>query len=304
MKILVTGSNGLLGSALKKTLGNNHIYHTREDANLLNTAKTNKYIKKCVDEGVDTIIHVAAIVGGLKANMTHGDRFFSDNYKLNHNVLNAAFENKVPNLVNVLSTCIFPATGIYPLTKGQIDIGPPHESNKGYALAKRLSGYETKILGRMLNANWFSVIPSNLYGPNDNFNLDNSHLIAGMIHRAYLAKKNNEKFLIWGDGSPRRQFVYAEDLANLILWSINGWKSTEHCMMMGEEEYSVMDIANIIKNRFGFSADEIYFDPSQPAGQFRRPARTDICDFKFKKIEDGLHETIDWFIENYEIARK
>ena len=306
MKVLVTGSNGLLGRALKKVLGDGHVYHTREDVDLTNYEETFKYFQdKVLNEGVDTVIHTAAKVGGVNANMNNNQSFFNDNYIINSNVIKVCSILKIDNFVNILSTCIFPHENIvYPLTSDQIDKGAPHPSNYGYSYAKRLSGYETQIFRDVLKKNWYSVVPTNLYGPYDNFNLEDSHLIPGMIHRAYLAKQNNEKFVIWGDGSPLRQFVYSEDMAKLIVWSLTNWNSEKHCMMIDETEVSVMEVANIITKKFGFNNEDLVFDETKPKGQFRKPAASDIKGFEFKPIEDGINETIDWFINNYENARK
>ncbi len=306
MKILVTGSNGLLGQALQKVLGDKHIYHTRKDVDLTNYEETLKYFTdKVQNEGVDTVIHTAAKVGGVKANMNNNELFFNENYIINSNVIKVCSILKIQNFVNILSTCIFPSDNItYPLTSDQIDNGAPHPSNYGYSYAKRLSGYETQIFRNVLGKNWYSVVPTNLYGPHDNFNLEDSHLIPGMIHRAYLAKKNNEKFVIWGDGSPLRQFVYSEDMAKLILWSLENWNSDKHCMMIDEKEISVLEVANIIKKKFEFSDEDLIFDESKPKGQFRKPAKSDINNFQFKPIEEGINETIEWFIKNYETSRK
>lgn len=306
MKILVTGSNGLLGSALKKILGENHIYHTRNDADLLNWEETFDFFqKKIVQDKVDTVIHAAAKVGGVSANMNNNEVFFEQNYVINNNVISACSKLGVSTFVNILSTCIFPHKNItYPLTANQINNGEPHPSNFGYSYAKRLSGYETTIFRNVLQKNWFSVVPTNLYGPNDNFDLENGHLIPSMIHRAYLAKKNNEKFVIWGDGSPMRQFVYSEDMAKLILWTIENWKSEKHCMLVDEKEYSVLEIAHIISKKFGFRESDLVFDETKPRGQFRKPASSDIKNFEFKSIESGIDETIDWFIKNYNNIRK
>ena len=305
MKILVTGSSGLLGNAFRKILGQEHIFHTRKDADLLDAKATSEYLTYQIKEnGVDTVIHSAAIVGGLQANLDGNDRFFSENLVINSNVLNACFDLKVENLVNILSTCIFPHEDItYPLTKDQIDLGPPHPSNAGYAYAKRLGGHQTKILGEVLGKNWFSVVPTNLYGPHDNFNLRTSHLVAGMIHRAYLCKKNNENFTVWGDGSPLRQFIYAEDLANMIIWALENWKSNDHFMAVNEEELSVMDVANIICDILEIPEEDILFDPDKPKGQFRKPAKSDLPNFEFTPFRDGILKTVDWFIENYNKAR-
>jgi GDP-L-fucose synthase len=305
-KILVTGSNGLLGTAIRQKLGDGHVYHTRKDADLTNYEETFNYIKdKIENEGIDTIIHCAAKVGGIKANMNSNEEFFKTNYSINNNVLKVASEFKVTNFINVLSTCIFPSDNVtFPLTPDQIDNGRPHITNHGYSYAKRLSGYETKIFRNVLNKNWFSVVPTNIYGPYDNFNLEDSHLIPGMIHRAYLAKQNNEKFVIWGDGEQLRQFIHSEDLANLILWSLDNWKSEEYCMLINETEISVLEIANLIKRKFKFSDEDIVFDESKPKGQHRKPAISHVNNYKFKSIEEGINETIDWFIKNYNDIKK
>ena len=306
MKILVTGANGLLGSALKKILGDNHIYQTRKNCNLLNYEETFNFFKKCVEDfGVDTIIHCAALVGGVKANSENNQKFFYENYLINSNTMKCAYELRVKNFVNVLSTCIFPDKEItYPLTPSQIDLGRPHESNYGYSYAKRLSGFETKIFRNVLNLNWISVIPTNLYGPNDNFNLDSSHLVPGMIHRAYLSKKNNTDFVIWGDGKPLRQFVYSEDLAKLILWSLQNWDSSEYCMLVNPTEVSVLEVSKIIARKFEISEDRIIFDLDKPSGQFRKPAISDVLEYEFISLEEGIEKTIDWFTKNYDNLRK
>ena len=305
-KILITGSNGLLGSAFKKILGDGHIYHTKNDCDLTKYDETIEYITHQVKQNnVDTIIHCAAKVGGIQANVNNNLGFFSDNFHINNNIINAAFKNEVKNFVNILSTCIFPNENItYPLTPEQIDNGDPHPSNYGYSYAKRLSGYETKIFRKLTNWNWFSVVPTNLYGPHDNFSLEYSHLIPGMIHRAYLAKKNNEKFVIWGDGKQLRQFVYSEDLAKLIIKSLNNWKSDSHLMILDEKEISILDIAKIIIKRFDISENDVIYDDTKPKGQFRKPAISHVNDYDFTTIDDGVNMTIDWFINNYDKCRK
>lgn len=306
MKILVTGSNGLLGTALKKVLGENHVYHTRNDADLLNYEESLLFFEKKVkDEGVDVVIHAAAKVGGVKANMENNQLFFHENYVINNNVMKICSNLGIKNFVNILSTCIFPHENItYPLTPNQIDIGPPHPSNFGYSYAKRLSGYETKIFRNVLGLNWFSVVPTNLYGPNDNYNLDDGHLIPAMIHKAYLAKKNKNKFVVWGDGLAKRQFVYSHDMAKLIIWALENWTSEEPCMLVNEKEIAVSEIAKIIAQKFDLNVNEIVYDTDKPKGQLRKPAISDVSNFDFTGIKEGIEETIDWFIENYKKARK
>ena len=307
MKVLITGANGVVGTALKDILGDGHVYHTRQDVDLTDEKKTKDYIKYHVQHsGVDTIIHCAAKVGGVQANSMNNQQFFMENYLINNNILKSAFENQIPNFVNLLSTCIFPDTNItYPLTADQIDKGAPHPSNYGYSYAKRLAGYETNIFKNLTGLNWINIVPTNVYGPSDNFHLEHSHMIPGMIHRAFLSKKNNEKFVVWGDGSPLRQFIHSKDLAKNILWALENWKEDRHFMAINEYEYSVMDMVNVIGKKYGIDKDDLVFDSTKPRGQFRKPAKTDIPkDYKFISIEDGISETIDWFIKNYETLRK
>lgn len=307
MKVLITGSNGLLGNALKDLLGEGHIYHTRKDVDLLNESLTNQYITYHIqNSGVDTIIHCAAKVGGVHANSTNNDTFFIENYKINNNVINSSFENGIKNFVNISSTCIFPDSSItYPLTADQIDIAPPHPSNQGYSYAKRLSGYQTKTIRQLTGNNWITVVPTNVYGPNDNFHPEHSHIIPGIIHRAYNCKKNNDPMVIWGDGSPLRQFIHSKDLAKNILWAIHNWNTDIPFMAVNEVEYSVMDIVKIVSSKIGIPDHNLIFDESKPKGQFRKPAKSDIQrGYEFIDIKDGINETIEWFITNYNTLRK
>lgn len=306
-RILITGSDGLVGSAIKRLLGDNHIYHTKKDVDLLDFNKTNDYFNYQIKHNnVDTVIHCAAKVGGVQDNMKNNKGFFIENFTMNNNVIDTLFRNEIPNFVNLLSTCIFPDKNItFPLTPEQIDQGPPHFSNHGYSYAKRLSGYQTNVIRKILNTNWVSVIPTNVYGINDNFHLDNGHMIPAMIHRAFLSKKSNEKMVIWGDGSPLRQVIYADDLARLIIWSLSNWKNDLPFMAINKIEYSILDISNIICETIGIDINNIVFDPTKPMGQHRKPAVSNAPeDFNFTKLENGIKETIDWFIENYNNIRK
>lgn len=298
-KSVVTGSSGLLGSAIKKKLGNNHLYLSSKDLDLTNFDCTSTLLESVKDE-CDTIIHCAAKVGGVKANMENNDLFFLENYKMNKNLLEVAYNAKYKNFVSILSTCIFPNEVEYPLTAEKINLGAPHPTNYGYSYAKRLLGYQTSLFGNMTpKSNWISIIPTNLYGFNDNFNLNDSHLIPALIRKAYESSISGEDFIVWGDGSPLRQFVYSDDMAEIILWAIDNWKSEIPLMAVNEKEYSIKEVAMVIADRFGISENRIIFDKNKPNGQFRKPAKSDVNWFKFTPLEEGLNKTIDWFIENY-----
>ena len=306
-KYLITGSNGLVGSSLKKILGDGHIYHTKNEVDLTDSKKTLDYITYHVKHNnVNTIINCSAKVGGVQANMKNNKGFFIENFMINNNVIEASFKNEIPNFVNLLSTCIFPDKNItFPLTPSQIDNGEPHFSNHGYAYAKRIAGYQTNVIKKVLNANWISLIPTNVYCIDDNFHLEEGHMIPAMIHRAYLSKLNSEKMVVWGDGSPLRQVIYSDDLAKLILWSLDNWKSDESFMAINPNEHSILDIANIICNTLEIPSNDIIFDSEKPMGQYRKPAISNASEnFKFTSLEDGIKETIKWFKLNYNNIRK
>jgi len=305
-KYLITGSNGLVGSALKELLGDGHIYHTRNDVDLLDLKKTKDYIEYNIKQNnVDTIIHCAAKVGGVQANMNNNKLFFYENFVMNNNLMQVCFENDLPNFVNLLSTCIFPDKGVkYPLDPSQINNDKPHFSNHGYSYAKRLSGIQTEYINNVLGKNWFSIIPTNVYGENDNFNLEDGHVIPALIHKAYLCKKNNTQIKIWGDGSPLRQIIYSKDLAKLIIWSIENWNSNKPFMAVNPNEYSILEITNQICKSFEIN-EEIEFDLNKPMGQFKKPAITNAPDnFEFTDVETGIKNTTDWFIKNFDTLRK
>ena len=306
-KVIVTGASGLLGSAIRKELSEDseHEYLSSKDLNLLDNTETSLYVYDKKNE-YNTIIHCAAKVGGVKANMENNDLFFKENLEINNNLLEVAYRSKYKNFVSILSTCVFPDKIDYPLTADKIDNGAPHSSNYGYSYSKRLLGYQTKIFGKMIpDSNWISVIPTNIYGPNDNFHLEDSHLVPALIRKGYESSLSGGDFEVWGDGTPLRQFIYSEDLAKVILWALDNWKDDLPFMAVNETEYSIKEIVNIIAERFNISEDRIKYDTSKPSGQFRKPAKSDIPEnFEFTPLKDGINKTIDWFIENYETARK
>lgn len=297
---IVTGANGLLGSAICK-YNKSFIPHNRNFSNLENYNETLKWMK---EKNPDTIIHCAAKVGGVYANSNNNLNFYFKNKIINKNMLDIAIELKIPNFISILSTCIFPDNANYPLTADQIDNGDPHPTNSGYAYSKRLLYHETKYIAKLMNLNWFSIIPTNLYGINDNFNLTDSHIIPGLIHKAYLAKRNNTEFVIWGDGTPVRQFLYIDDFAKIIDWSLQNWNSAQPLMAVNETPYSIKDVATLIADIVEIDKNKIVFDESKPKGQMRKPAKSDINWFDFTPLEVGLEKTIKWFFDNYEIARK
>ena len=214
--ILITGGNGLLGSPLVRNL-NADTFSSKE----CNLTKDNfsEYLNKRYGNTLPhTIIHCAAKVGGVGANLNNNLEFFKDNIKIDYNALTSCLELNIENMATILSTCVFPDIVEYPLTADKLDLGPPHDSNYGYSYAKRLLAYQTKMYRNVIKKNWISIVPTNLYGPKDNFDLEDSHLVPALIRKGYEASINGDNFNVWGDGSPLRQFIYSEDMSPIIEW--------------------------------------------------------------------------------------
>merc|ERR1719228_348957 len=163
------------------------------------------------------VIHLAALVGGLFANMSRNADFFRDNMRLNDNILENSHKFKVQKVVSCLSTCIFPDKTSYPIDETMVHNGAPHKSNFAYAYAKRMIDVQNHAYNQQFGRKYTSVIPTNIFGPHDNFNVQQGHVIPGLINKAYEAKKNGTAFEIWGTGSPLRQFIYSLDLARLFV---------------------------------------------------------------------------------------
>ena len=303
MKILIFGSNGLVGSSLKRLLKENKNYEcffsTRDDTNLFSLQDTGNTIKKF---NPDLIINAAAKVGGIHANNTQGSSFLIENLKININILESIINLPEIKLINLGSSCIYPLNAENPINEDSFMTGVLEPTNSPYAMAK-LTGIE---LGRALRKEFghkiINLMPTNLYGPNDNFSEMNSHVIPGLIHRMHMAKSNNEKkFSIWGTGMPLREFLHVDDLSNAILF-INENDIEDELLNIGSgEEISIKDLAIKIKNTVGFNG-ELYFNEDMPDGNPRKLLDSKkINDLGWSpkiKLDDGLKFVYEWYLKN------
>ena len=212
--------------------------------------------------------------------------------------------------VSMLSTCIFPDKTTYPIDETMLHDGPPHPSNEGYAYAKRLIDTMNRAYAEEYGCNFTSIIPTNIYGPHDNFSIENGHVIPGLIHKCYIAKKDGTPFTIWGSGTPLRQFIYSLDLAELTVWVMREYHSPDPITLSVDEaaEVSIKDVALAVAKAMKFEG-EIIFDTTKADGQFKKTAcnkklRKYRQDYKFTSMEDGIQTSVDWFVENYDTARK
>lgn len=297
--ILITGGKGLVGSSFERGI------KIGSEIDLKDYDKFDNLLKKL---NPDVVIHTAAKVGGVMANINYPADFFLDNVKINTNVIDACKNNGVKRLVCFLSTCIFPDLIEYPLDENKIELGPPHQTNFAYAYAKRMSEIQIQSYNKQFGTEYFSVIPTNIYGPNDNFNLENGHVIPMLIHKCYLAKKQNTAFEVWGNGKPLREFIYSKDLSNIVELLLEKYKDTSPVLISNPIEYSIEQLVDVIVKIMDFKGP-VKWLLDKPNGQFRKPSSNEklisiIGDYKFTELYEGLGSTIEWFHQNYNTIRK
>jgi len=298
-KILVTGGLGLVGSSIRADV------KIGREFDLRNPEEVNQMF---LQHKPTHLIHCAGKVGGVGANIKYKGEFFYDNIMINTNIIEYAKKNNVLKMVNFLSTCVFPDNIEYPLSENKIHLGEPHHSNYPYAYAKRMSDIQIKAYREQYGLNYVSVIPTNIYGPNDNFSLNNGHVVPMLIHKMYLSQKNNTDFIVWGSGKPLREFIYSKDIAKLSEWALENYNETEPIIFTNSEEISIIDLVDLLVKEFNFKG-RVVFDSSKPDGQYRKPSNNSklmsyLPDFKFTPIEIGIKNTVEWFIDNYENSRK
>jgi GDP-L-fucose synthase len=300
-KILVTGGNGLVGSEF---VGDQYFKPSSKLYDLRRTEDTNRLMLK----DFDSIIHCAAKVGGVGGNMNFKGDFFYDNIMMNTNIIEGARMSGVKNLVAFLSTCVFPDNVEYPLTESKIHLGPPHTSNDAYAYAKRMTDIQIRAYREQYGLNYKSVIPCNIYGPNDNYDIINGHVLPSLIHKCYLARENKTPLSIWGSGKPLREFIFSKDVAKLTEWVLENYNEDEPIILSTSEEISIMDMVSIIVELMNFKGN-VKWNSDKPDGQFRKPSdnskiKNYLPNFKFTPLYDGLKETIEYFEKNFNLVRK
>lgn len=256
----------------------------------------------------DIVIHLAAKVGGLIANMENMGEFYLKNIQINTNVLEAAKQFHVAKVVSLLSTCVYPAEASYPLTEDQIHSGPPHESNFAYAYAKRMLDIQSRAYRKQYGCNFITAVPNNLYGKHDNFDLENSHVIPAMIRKIYMAREDKRDVVLWGSGSPVREFTYAQDLVDIVLFLVDHYSDPEPINVGNTKEYSIKSLAEIIAKKLNFKGN-IIWDTEKPDGQKRKPSDNSKLislgwrEENYTSLEQGLDSTIEWFESIYPMVR-
>jgi GDP-L-fucose synthase len=302
MTILVAGGTGLVGSAIVRELkrvNRDVVGISSKDVNLLDRDKTFAYIKKL---NPTAIIDAAAKVGGIGGNNAFPVEFLSQNLQIQSNLMDAAHAAKTEKFVFLGSSCIYPRNCPQPIKEDYLLTGELEQTNSAYAIAK-IAGIELiKSYRKEYGYKWISVMPTNLYGPNDNFDLETSHVLPALIRKFIEAKQNNKsEVTVWGSGTPLREFLHTDDLAKAILLCMEKYDDAQQINVGSGVEISILDLANKIAEKVGFSGS-IVMDANKPDGTPRKVLDiTKVSNLGWKptiSLDQGIASTVEWYLEN------
>lgn len=308
-KIYVAGHKGLVGSAILRGLQTkgytNLVYRTSSELDL---RKFDDVLTFFAAEKIDYVFMAAAKVGGIVANNEYPADFIRDNLLIQTNVIDAAYKTGVTKLLFLGSTCIYPKLAPQPLKEEYLLTGELEATNEPYAIAKIAGIKMCQSYNRQYGTRYISVMPTNLYGPNDNFDLETSHVLPALMRKIYEAKVNQiPQVEIWGTGTPKREFLHADDLANACLFLMNNYESNDIINVGVGEDISIKELAEIIKKVIGFDG-ELVFNTSKPDGTPRKlvdVTKIENLGWKAKiELEEGIRSAYQWFIDNHIVVTK
>lgn len=307
-KIYVAGHGGLVGSALMRRLKtegySNIIFRTREEFDLINQQATEDFFKT---EKPEYVFMAAAKVGGIAANNAYPAQFIYENLQVQNNIIHYSYLNNVKKLLFLGSSCIYPRLCPQPMTEDYLMTGPLEPTNEPYALAKIAGIKMCQSYNRQFSTNFISVMPTNLYGPNDNFDLNSAHVLPSLLRRFHEAKVNNlSEVIVWGSGEARREFLYVDDMADGCVFLMNNFNPTKEQNEKGGiyynlgtgEDVSIRELAESIKKIVGFEGN-IKWDATKPDGMPRK--LLDVSKMRNLgwrssiKLEDGIRKLYDWY---------
>lgn len=302
-KIYLAGHRGLVGSALKRKLESkgytNIIFCTHKELDLTNQQAVNEFFEQ---EKPEYVFLAAAKVGGILANSTYPAEFIYENLMIESNVIHAAYKHGVKKLLFLGSSCIYPKLAPQPLKEEYLLTGPLEETNEAYAIAKIAGVRLCKHYNQQYGTNFISVMPTNLYGPNDNFDLETSHVMPALIRKFHEAKVNNEpEVVVWGTGKPLREFMHVDDMANACVYLMENYDFSD----IGEfvnigvgEDVTISELVELIKEVVGFEG-KIKYDTSKPDGTPRKlmdVLRLNGLGWEARiSLKDGIKETYEWY---------
>jgi len=302
-KIFVAGHRGLVGSALIRCFEREGFHNLpKRDRLQLDLADEGAVQNFFAKEKPAIVIFAAAKVGGIKANNDFPVEFLLDNLRIQNNIIHAAHEAGVRKLLFLGSSCIYPKLAPQPIPETALLSGPLEPTNEAYAIAKIAGIKLCQAFSREYGANFISVMPTNLYGPNDNFDLETSHVLAALLRKAHEAKTSGAReIVVWGSGKPRREFLHVDDLASACLFLLENYDSPEIINVGCGEDISIRELAVVICDIVGFEG-ELAWDATKPDGTPRK--LLDIAKLRGLgwhptiSLRDGIAQTYDWFLAN------
>ena len=302
-KIFVAGHRGMVGSALVRRLEaeafSNIVTRERAQLDLTDESAVAKIFK---EEHPEIVIVAAAKVGGIKANNDYPVEFLVENLRIQNNVIRSAYDNGVHKLLFLGSSCIYPEFAPQPIPESALLTGPLEPTNEAYAIAKIAGVKLCQAYAREYGANFISTMPTNLYGPNDNFDLETSHVLAALLRKAHEAKvRSDRKLIVWGSGKPRREFLHVDDLVAACLLLLEKYDSPEIINVGCGEDISIRELAELVCDVVGFGG-ELAWDATKPDGTPRKLldiSKIRALDWKPAiPLREGIQRTYDWFLKN------
>lgn len=302
-KIYVAGSNGMVGSAIVRSLKRNGftsiVEKSSKELDLKDQQAVQQFFK---NEQLEYVFLAAAKVGGIHANNQYPATFIYDNLMIQNNVIHAAYENQVKKLLFLGSSCIYPKMAPQPLKEEYLLTGALEPTNEAYAIAKIAGLKMCQFYKQQYGCNFISAMPTNLYGENDNFHLQNSHVLPALLRKFIEAKKNNQNEVsIWGSGSPMREFLYVDDLAEACLFLMENYNEKETVNIGTGEDITIKQLAETIQKMVGFEGN-LVFDTSKPDGTPRKlldVSKINTLGWKHKvNLDEGIMKTINWLEAN------
>ena len=302
-KIYVAGHRGLVGSAILRKLQadgyTNLVYKTSQELDLRDKNQVDEFF---AEEKPEYVFLAAAKVGGIVANNEFPADFIRDNLMIQTNVIDAAYRNGVKKLLFLGSTCIYPKFAPQPLKEEYLLTGELEPTNEPYAIAKIAGIKMCESYNRQYGTKYISVMPTNLYGPNDNFDLHTSHVLPALIRKFHEAKESNAPYVeVWGTGTPRREFLYSDDLGDACVFLMNHYEDNEIINVGVGKDIPIKELAEKIKDVVGYQG-EIKFDTSKPDGTPRKlvdVSKINALGWKASiSLEEGLQKVYQWFLDN------
>lgn len=299
-KVIVTGASGIAGNGFRSIQDEYRqtelIFTTSKDCDLRESSAVFNLIKS---HKPDAIIHLAALSGGVGLSTKYPATILRDNILMNFNILEAARMNSVSKTVMILSSGMYPQDAINPIKEEYIHNGIPHNSNYSYAFAKRLVEPSIRAYRSEYGMNIIGLVPNGIFGENDNFNYEDASMLPALIRRFYENKDLDTDIVIWGDGSPLREYTYAKDIARACLWCLFNYNDAGILNIGNTEEHSVKDIALMIAEFMEVNKDRIKFDTTRPNGIFKKSTDNSkflkLSNFQYTNFKEALNNTIKWF---------